>query len=174
MLGHDWGGSIAWMYAFTHPEKLDNLIILSTPHPVLFMERMRTDPKQQATSQYARNFQKEGSEASMTAEALARRVQDPALHAKYLEAFQAFELCGDDELLPRQLPKDRGAGCEAAFPAGQSSADPCAAAGDPRDEGYRAAGGWAYGDVEQGGEGHDGGDGSRMQATSCSSTRPSW
>lgn len=88
VLGHDWGGSIAWMYAFTHPEKLDNLIILSTPHPILFMERMRTDSAQQATSQYARNFQKEGSEANMTAEGLARRVQDPAMRAKYVEAFK--------------------------------------------------------------------------------------
>lgn len=88
VLGHDWGGSIAWMYAFTHPEKLDNLIILSTPHPVLFMERMRTDPVQQATSQYARNFQKEGSEANMTAEGLARRVADPVMREKYVEAFK--------------------------------------------------------------------------------------
>ncbi|RYG36907.1 MAG: alpha/beta hydrolase [Burkholderiales bacterium] len=88
VLGHDWGGSIAWMYAFTHPTKLDNLIILSTPHPILFMERMRTDPVQQATSQYARNFQKEGSEASLTAEGLARRVQDPAMREKYVEAFK--------------------------------------------------------------------------------------
>lgn len=88
VLGHDWGGSIAWMYAFTHPTKLDNLIILSTPHPILFMERMRTDPVQQATSQYARNFQKEGSEANMTAEGLARRVQDPVMREKYVEAFK--------------------------------------------------------------------------------------
>ena len=88
VLGHDWGGSIAWMYAFTHPEKLDNLIILSTPHPIRFMERMRTDPVQQATSQYARNFQKEGSEANMTAEGLARRVQDPVMREKYVEAFK--------------------------------------------------------------------------------------
>lgn len=88
VLGHDWGGSIAWMYAFTHPQKLDNLIILSTPHPILFMQQMRTNPAQQASSQYARNFQKEGSEATMTAEGLARRVRDPAMRAKYEEAFR--------------------------------------------------------------------------------------
>lgn len=87
VLGHDWGGSIAWMYAFTHPERLDNLIVLSTPHPSQFMELMRTDPAQQASSQYARNFQKEGSEAGMSAEALARRVSDPEMRKKYVEAF---------------------------------------------------------------------------------------
>jgi pimeloyl-ACP methyl ester carboxylesterase len=88
VIGHDWGGSIAWMFAFYYPQRLDNLIVLSTPHPALFMREMRTNPAQQASSQYARNFQKEGSEATMTAEGLARRVQDPAMHAKYVEAFK--------------------------------------------------------------------------------------
>jgi epoxide hydrolase 4 len=88
VLGHDWGGSIAWMFAFYYPQRLENLIVLSTPHPALFMREMRTNPAQQASSQYARNFQKEGSEATMTAEGLARRVTDPAMKAKYIEAFK--------------------------------------------------------------------------------------
>ena len=115
VLGHDWGGSIAWMYAFTHPEKLDNLIILSTPHPVLFMERMRTDAKQQATSQYARNFQKEGSEANMTAEGLARRVQDPVLHAKYLEAFKRSSFAGMMNYYRANYPKTVGPDAKRPF-----------------------------------------------------------
>jgi pimeloyl-ACP methyl ester carboxylesterase len=88
VIGHDWGGSIAWMFAFYYPQRLDNLIVLSTPHPSLFMREMRTNPAQQASSQYARNFQQPGSEANMTAERLALRVQDPAMHAKYVEAFK--------------------------------------------------------------------------------------
>jgi pimeloyl-ACP methyl ester carboxylesterase len=115
VLGHDWGGSIAWMYAFTHPEKLDNLIILSTPHPILFMERMRTDPQQQATSQYARNFQKEGSEAGMTAEALARRIQDPALHEKYLEAFGRSSFAGMMNYYRANYPKTVGPDAKRPF-----------------------------------------------------------
>ncbi|MFT3725773.1 MAG: alpha/beta hydrolase [Hyphomonadaceae bacterium] len=115
VLGHDWGGSIAWMYAFTHPDKLDNLIILSTPHPVLFMERMRTDPQQQATSQYARNFQKEGSEAGMTAEGLARRVQDPALHEKYVEAFKRSSFAGMMNYYRANYPKTVGPDAKRPF-----------------------------------------------------------
>lgn len=115
VLGHDWGGSIAWMYAFTHPEKLDNLIILSTPHPVLFMERMRTDPKQQATSQYARNFQKEGSEANMTAEGLSRRVQDPELRAKHLEAFKRSSFAGMMNYYRANYPKTVGPDAKRPF-----------------------------------------------------------
>ena len=115
VLGHDWGGSIAWMYAFTHPDKLDNLIILSTPHPILFMERMRTDPQQQATSQYARNFQKEGSEAGMTAEGLARRVQDPALHEKYLEAFRRSSFAGMMNYYRANYPRTVGPDAKRPF-----------------------------------------------------------
>ncbi len=115
VLGHDWGGSIAWMFAFTHPEMLDNLIILSTPHPILFMERMRTDPVQQATSQYARNFQKEGSEAGMTAERLAQRVQDPALKEKYLEAFRRSSFSAMMNYYRANYPRDVGPNAKRPF-----------------------------------------------------------
>jgi pimeloyl-ACP methyl ester carboxylesterase len=115
VLGHDWGGSIAWMFAFTHPEMLDNLIVLSTPHPVLFMEQMRTNPAQQASSQYARNFQKEGSEASMTAEGLARRVQDPALRALYVEAFKRSSFAAMMNYYRANYPREVGPNAKRPF-----------------------------------------------------------
>jgi epoxide hydrolase 4 len=115
VLGHDWGGSIAWMFAFTHPEMLDNLIILSTPHPSLFMEQMRTNPQQQASSQYARNFQKDGSEASMTAEGLSRRVQDPALKEKYLEAFGRSSFAAMMNYYRANYPRETGPNAKRPF-----------------------------------------------------------
>jgi len=115
VIGHDWGGSISWMFAFTHPEMLDNLIILSTPHPSLFMEQMRTNPAQQASSQYARNFQKEGSEAGMTAEGLARRVQDPELKAKYIEAFNRSSFTAMMNYYRANYPKTVGPGAKRPF-----------------------------------------------------------
>jgi pimeloyl-ACP methyl ester carboxylesterase len=33
LVGHDWGGAIAWMVAVTTPERLSGLTVLSTPHP---------------------------------------------------------------------------------------------------------------------------------------------
>ena len=115
VLGHDWGGSIAWMYAFTHPDKLDNLIVLSTPHPILFMQQMQTNPAQQASSQYARNFQKEGSEATMTAEGLARRIQDPAEHARYLEAFKRSSFSAMMNYYRANYPRTVGPGAKRPF-----------------------------------------------------------
>jgi pimeloyl-ACP methyl ester carboxylesterase len=115
VLGHDWGGSIAWMYAFTHPEKLDNLIVLSTPHPILFMQQMQTNPAQQASSQYARNFQKEGSEAAMTAEGLARRIQDPAERARYVEAFSRSSFSAMMNYYRANYPRTVGPGAKRPF-----------------------------------------------------------
>jgi pimeloyl-ACP methyl ester carboxylesterase len=115
VLGHDWGGSIAWMYAFTHPDKLDNLIILSTPHPVLFMDQMHTNPQQQANSQYARNNQKEGSEKALTAEGLARRITDPEMHAKYVEAFRRSSFAAMMNYYRANYPKDVGPGAKRPF-----------------------------------------------------------
>jgi pimeloyl-ACP methyl ester carboxylesterase len=108
IIGHDWGGSIAWMFAFYYPQRLDNLIVLSTPHPALFMREMRTNPAQQASSQYARNFQKEGSEANMTAEGLARRVQDPAMREKYVEAFRRSSFSAMMNYYRANYPKTAG------------------------------------------------------------------
>jgi pimeloyl-ACP methyl ester carboxylesterase len=32
LVGHDWGGSVAWAFAERHPERLLSLTVLSTPH----------------------------------------------------------------------------------------------------------------------------------------------
>ncbi len=33
VVGHDWGGVVAWAFAVTHPERTRTLTVLSTPHP---------------------------------------------------------------------------------------------------------------------------------------------
>jgi pimeloyl-ACP methyl ester carboxylesterase len=33
VVGHDWGGGVAWNLAIRHPECVDRLVILDTPHP---------------------------------------------------------------------------------------------------------------------------------------------
>ena len=39
LVGHDWGGALAWAYAASRPQRVDKLVILNAPHPTLFFER---------------------------------------------------------------------------------------------------------------------------------------
>ncbi|TMD07298.1 MAG: alpha/beta fold hydrolase [Chloroflexi bacterium] len=45
LVGHDWGGAVAWSYAYSHPEKLDALVILNAPHPATFPRAIRKPPQ---------------------------------------------------------------------------------------------------------------------------------
>jgi pimeloyl-ACP methyl ester carboxylesterase len=40
IVGHDWGGIIAWTFAGRFPELVDKLVILNAPHMQLYMERV--------------------------------------------------------------------------------------------------------------------------------------
>ena len=42
VVGHDWGGGVAWMVAMLRPEVVDKLIVLNAPHPRAFQREMRT------------------------------------------------------------------------------------------------------------------------------------
>jgi pimeloyl-ACP methyl ester carboxylesterase len=41
VVGHDWGGILAWTFAGAHPELLDKLVILNAPHLDLYIEKVR-------------------------------------------------------------------------------------------------------------------------------------
>jgi pimeloyl-ACP methyl ester carboxylesterase len=88
VVGHDWGGMIAWSYAMAHPEKTHKLIILNLPHPRGLTRELAANPQQQENSQYARDFQQEGAESNLTPESMAFWVKDPKARKRYLEAFR--------------------------------------------------------------------------------------
>src|SRR5205809_641191 len=47
VVGHDWGGLVAWTYAMLHPEQTDRLIVLNLPHPKGMMSYYRAnDPRE--------------------------------------------------------------------------------------------------------------------------------
>lgn len=56
LVGHDWGGAIAWSFAYAYPEWVDRLIVLNFPHPANFAAGLRT-PQQLLKSWYIAFFQ---------------------------------------------------------------------------------------------------------------------
>jgi pimeloyl-ACP methyl ester carboxylesterase len=88
LVGHDWGGMIAWTTAMRHPERVERLAVLNLPHPRGLYRELRTNPKQRAASQYAVIFQKEGAERMLTPEGLAFWVKDPEIKKDYVAAFE--------------------------------------------------------------------------------------
>ncbi|HEX7243804.1 MAG TPA: alpha/beta hydrolase [Longimicrobiaceae bacterium] len=56
VVGHDWGGVVAWYLAMQRPEVLDRLVVLNAPHPGVFSRELRK-PDQMLRSAYAAFFQ---------------------------------------------------------------------------------------------------------------------
>src|SRR5712671_4828679 len=57
VVGHDWGGGVAWAMALEYPRIVDRLIILNCPHPGLFMHALRSNVRQLMRSWYMLFFQ---------------------------------------------------------------------------------------------------------------------
>ena len=87
IVGHDWGGAVAWNVAMQKPELTRLLIICNLPHPAGIAREIATNPQQKKNSEYAFNFQKPDAHKALTAERLAQWVTDPAAKARYVEAF---------------------------------------------------------------------------------------
>ena len=88
VVGHDWGGAVAWNVAMTRPELVRLLVILNLPHPRGLMRELATNPDQQRNSQYAFNFQQPDAHKALNAEGLAFWVRDPAAKKRYVAAFE--------------------------------------------------------------------------------------
>ncbi|MFO0888671.1 MAG: alpha/beta hydrolase [Isosphaeraceae bacterium] len=88
VVGHDWGGAIAWTFAMQHPELTDRLVILNVPHPAALTRELARNPAQQKASAYARHFQEPKAASELTPEALAFWVNDADAKARYVEAFK--------------------------------------------------------------------------------------
>jgi pimeloyl-ACP methyl ester carboxylesterase len=56
VVGHDWGGAVAWHFGASHPERLDKLVVMNAPHPSA-MQRELMRGKQLLRSYYILFFQ---------------------------------------------------------------------------------------------------------------------
>ncbi len=106
IVGHDWGGAVAWTLAMSAPQYVHKLIVLNLPHLRGVMRELANNPQQQKNSQYARNFQKPGAEKLLNAEMLALWVKDGEARKKYIEAFKRSDFEAMLNYYKRNYPRE--------------------------------------------------------------------
>ena len=92
VIGHDWGGVVAWQVAIDRPELVDRLVILNLPHLRGLRRELATNPEQRANSAYARFFQQDGAWKKLSVDKLVDTAvpdkSDVATRDKYTQAMQ--------------------------------------------------------------------------------------
>jgi pimeloyl-ACP methyl ester carboxylesterase len=121
VVGHDWGAAVAWQVAGAHPARVRTLTAVSVPHPLAFLEALRTDEDQRERSQYMRFFQQEGvAEDTLLADnATALRavfgpvqdvdryvehMQEPGALTAALRWYRAQDLSAVQQAVPTTVP----------------------------------------------------------------------
>ncbi len=68
LVGHDWGGAVAWAAALTDPALFERMVIVNAPHPAIFARLLESHAAQIAASQYMTDFLDPGTEARLLAD----------------------------------------------------------------------------------------------------------
>ena len=116
VVGHDWGGAVAWNVAMSRPELVDYLVILNLPHPQGLARELASNTAQQTNSAYAFRFQQPDAHKALTAEGLAEWVTDPAARTRYVEAFSRSNFEGMLNYYKANYPRPAAAGEAAPVP----------------------------------------------------------
>jgi epoxide hydrolase 4 len=106
IVGHDWGGMVAWQTALNVSQAVERLIILNLPHPRGLSRELANNPEQQKNSGYARSFQQPDAASKFNVEQWTMWVKDPAVRAKYVEALKRSDAEGMLNYYKRNYPKE--------------------------------------------------------------------
>jgi pimeloyl-ACP methyl ester carboxylesterase len=99
LAGHDWGASVAYAFAFAHPQRLTHLVVANGVHPWCFQNAIHEDPAQRAASQYINTLRDPASDRRMAEDDFRRTLRmidgfsdaawlTPRHRAGYLEAWR--------------------------------------------------------------------------------------
>ncbi len=99
IVGHDWGGAIAWGVALMGQAngRVTRAVIANAPHPTIFPRLLYTNPVQRAASQYFRDFRDTGNDelvrqfglGALLLKAFGEREQSPMMEVEEREALLA-------------------------------------------------------------------------------------
>jgi pimeloyl-ACP methyl ester carboxylesterase len=67
LVGHDWGGVVAWAASIACPEVVEKLVIINSPHPGIFQRELAQNPAQQQASQYMLLLRSPAAESMISA-----------------------------------------------------------------------------------------------------------
>jgi epoxide hydrolase 4 len=94
VVGHDWGGLVAWYLGMTHAQWARGLIILNLPHPGGIQRELDNNPQQRKSSEYAYQLTSAGAARNLTPESLTAFIgvdADPE-KGRYIEAFKRSDV----------------------------------------------------------------------------------
>jgi pimeloyl-ACP methyl ester carboxylesterase len=116
LVGHDWGGQVAWCVADRHPERVASLAVLSRPHPAAFRRAyLENQDSQHERSSHHRRFHDPATASLLLADG-ARRLR--RIFAEQRVPADAAELylsvLGTSDALEAALAWYRAAGTLAA------------------------------------------------------------
>ncbi len=57
LVGHDWGAAVSWWLALKYRERIERLVIMNVPHPLVMMKNLLANPRQIEKSWYIFYFQ---------------------------------------------------------------------------------------------------------------------
>lgn len=122
LVGHDWGGMVAWQVAGRHAERLLTLSVVSTPHPLAFRRALEGEDQRQRSA-YMEFFRSPESTEALLADdaALLRamfersglatgfepyvaKMQEPGALDAALNWYRAVEITGTEGLGPITTP----------------------------------------------------------------------
>ena len=93
IVGHDWGGAVAWAFAMLHPDAIDQLVVLNCPHPAVMARALRSNWRQIRRSWYIFAFQLPWLPERILARDGARAIKDALRRsAKRPETFTEADL----------------------------------------------------------------------------------
>ena len=67
LVGHDWGGAVAWLAAIRHPGRVSRLVAINAPHPLVFQKSLIENEDQREASQYINAFRNPAIETGIAA-----------------------------------------------------------------------------------------------------------
>lgn len=105
VIGHDWGGAIAWALASLRPELVRLLVVLNLPHPLCLLRELAANPRQHEAAAYARAFQQEDAEQTLSAEGLCAWITDAGARPAYLQAFARSDVTAMLNYYRRNYPR---------------------------------------------------------------------